>query len=276
MVVPFAGQQHADRYAACRGTQQRVAKAPVREKIRRAALDRLPRARHQDLEQDARLRGAPRRRRAVDHHAEARAGRHDSRLANVGEQKILLRKDLARGFEPVLGERSLQTFHQFAGNAEHGVAPRRVVGGGPDPVVRDAGTADESHFGVDHEDVAVGAIVEALERVPGDRLIPVDLAAGRAQRGKIPVRRRQAADAVDDQAHRNARPRALDQGGEDLAALIERARAGVTVRLVVDRIGSLATPNRYSSALRAAGGKVYWYQPIAWYALKRFNNRTPR
>src|SRR2546429_876939 len=64
--------------------------------------------------------------------------------------------------------------------------------------------------------------------------------------------------------------------GEVLAALIERARAGVTVRLVVDRIGSLATPNRYFSELRAAGGKVYWYQPIAWYTLKRFNNRTHR
>ncbi|TMI41856.1 MAG: cardiolipin synthase B, partial [Betaproteobacteria bacterium] len=63
---------------------------------------------------------------------------------------------------------------------------------------------------------------------------------------------------------------------EVLAALIERARAGVAVRLVVDRFGSLATPNRYFSELRAAGGKVYWYQPIAWYTLKRFNNRTHR
>src|SRR5882672_11268538 len=63
---------------------------------------------------------------------------------------------------------------------------------------------------------------------------------------------------------------------EVLGALIERARAGVAVRLVVDRIGSLATPNRYFSELRAAGGKVYWYQPIAWYTLKRFNNRTHR
>src|SRR6266480_390571 len=57
---------------------------------------------------------------------------------------------------------------------------------------------------------------------------------------------------------------------EVLAALIERARAGVSVRLVVDLIGSLATPNRYFSELRAAGGKLYWY------TLKRFNNRTHR
>src|SRR5207244_1795568 len=31
-----------------------------------------------------------------------------------------------------------------------------------------------------------------------------------------------------------------------------------------------------AALLRAAGGKVYWYQPIAWYTLKRFNNRTHR
>jgi cardiolipin synthase A/B len=61
-----------------------------------------------------------------------------------------------------------------------------------------------------------------------------------------------------------------------MEALIERARAGVAVRLVIDRIGSFATPDRYFEALRAAGGRVYWYQPIAWYTLKRFNNRTHR
>src|SRR5205809_611132 len=31
-----------------------------------------------------------------------------------------------------------------------------------------------------------------------------------------------------------------------------------------------------NARLCAAGGKVYWYQPIAWYTLKRFNNRTHR
>jgi cardiolipin synthase A/B len=63
---------------------------------------------------------------------------------------------------------------------------------------------------------------------------------------------------------------------EFMAALIERARAGVAIRLVVDRIGSFATPDRYFAGLRAVGAKVYWYQPIAWYTLKRFNNRTHR
>jgi len=63
---------------------------------------------------------------------------------------------------------------------------------------------------------------------------------------------------------------------EVLAALEERARAGVRVRLIVDRYGSLRTPGGYFAALRRAGGRVFWYQPIAWYTLKRLNNRTHR
>ena len=63
---------------------------------------------------------------------------------------------------------------------------------------------------------------------------------------------------------------------EFLAALEERARAGVRVRLIVDRYGSLFTPKRDFAALRAAGGEMVWYQPIAWYTLKRLNNRTHR
>lgn len=65
-------------------------------------------------------------------------------------------------------------------------------------------------------------------------------------------------------------------GDAFLSALEERARAGVAVRVIVDRIGSLRTPDGYFERLRAAGGRVLWYQPIAWYTLKRFNNRTHR
>jgi len=65
-------------------------------------------------------------------------------------------------------------------------------------------------------------------------------------------------------------------GDRFLAALTERAQAGVAVRVVVDAIGSFPTPDRYFETLRAAGGAVAWYQPIRWYTLKRFNNRTHR
>ena len=46
-----------------------------------------------------------------------------------------------------------------------------------------------------------------------------------------------------------------------LEALAVRARAGVTVRVIVDRIGSFPTPDRFFTPLRAAGGVVKWYQP---------------
>ena len=65
-------------------------------------------------------------------------------------------------------------------------------------------------------------------------------------------------------------------GDRFVAALTERAQAGATVRVLVDVIGSFPTPDRYFATLRAAGGIVAWYQPIRWYTLKRFNNRTHR
>ena len=58
--------------------------------------------------------------------------------------------------------------------------------------------------------------------------------------------------------------------------LEQRARAGVKVRLVIDAIGSMLTPERYFSQLRLAGGEIMWYQPVRWHTLKRFNNRTHR
>ncbi|HZZ91469.1 MAG TPA: phospholipase D-like domain-containing protein [Usitatibacter sp.] len=65
-------------------------------------------------------------------------------------------------------------------------------------------------------------------------------------------------------------------GARFLAALTAAAQRGVKVRVIVDAIGSLITPSRYFEALRAAGGQVAWYQPVRWYTLKRFNNRTHR
>jgi cardiolipin synthase A/B len=65
-------------------------------------------------------------------------------------------------------------------------------------------------------------------------------------------------------------------GDRFLSALTATALRGVKVRLVIDAIGSFLTPNRYFDRLRAAGGRVMWYQPIRWYTFKRLNNRTHR
>lgn len=63
---------------------------------------------------------------------------------------------------------------------------------------------------------------------------------------------------------------------EILAALSERARAGVQVRLIVDRLGSIGTHNAYFDGLRAAGGKMCWYHPIRWNTWQNVDQRTHR
>ncbi len=42
-------------------------------------------------------------------------------------------------------------------------------------------------------------------------------------------------------------------------ALIERARAGVTVRLLLDALGSAATPHTFLAPLAQAGGQIAWF-----------------
>lgn len=58
--------------------------------------------------------------------------------------------------------------------------------------------------------------------------------------------------------------------------LAERARAGVTVRIVIDSIGSFLTRSNHFRELLDAGGRVERYHPFRWYLLPRVNNRTHR
>src|SRR5689334_7523116 len=59
-------------------------------------------------------------------------------------------------------------------------------------------------------------------------------------------------------------------------AMVDRARAGVEVRIVMDAIGSVGMGGRSARRLREAGCKLNFYQPIRWYRLHRLNNRTHR
>ncbi|MDY6948563.1 MAG: phospholipase D-like domain-containing protein [Pseudomonadota bacterium] len=61
-----------------------------------------------------------------------------------------------------------------------------------------------------------------------------------------------------------------------LAALCERARGGVHVRVVIDAIGSLRTGPSYFEPLIAAGGQVSRYHPLHLHMLRRWNSRTHR
>jgi cardiolipin synthase len=59
-------------------------------------------------------------------------------------------------------------------------------------------------------------------------------------------------------------------------ALVERARAGVEVRVVLDSIGSSRMGGAPVRRLRAAGCRVRFYQSVSLYRLHRLNNRTHR
>ena len=61
-----------------------------------------------------------------------------------------------------------------------------------------------------------------------------------------------------------------------LAALTERARDGVEVRLTVDAVGSFSTPDSLFAPLRAAGGRMVWYHPVGWNTWQHLDNRTHR
>ena len=59
-------------------------------------------------------------------------------------------------------------------------------------------------------------------------------------------------------------------------ALAERARAGVTVKILLDAIGSSSIGAGILEILESGGCQLAWYNPIKWYTIGRFNNRTHR
>jgi cardiolipin synthase A/B len=70
--------------------------------------------------------------------------------------------------------------------------------------------------------------------------------------------------------------RADEIGKQFMAAMMDRAGAGVAVTLVVDAIGSFWLGIRGVKRLREAGVRVKQYQRLKWYRLARVNNRTHR
>jgi cardiolipin synthase len=59
-------------------------------------------------------------------------------------------------------------------------------------------------------------------------------------------------------------------------ALCERAKAGVTVRLLIDAVGGAIMSTRTIGQLERAGVHVGWFRPIRFGHLRRFNYRTHR
>ena len=65
-------------------------------------------------------------------------------------------------------------------------------------------------------------------------------------------------------------------GQRIIAALTERAKAGVEVRVVLDGIGAYRLSNRALEPLRQAGGDVAWFNPVSGFRPRLANFRTHR
>src|SRR5688572_28012074 len=63
---------------------------------------------------------------------------------------------------------------------------------------------------------------------------------------------------------------------EMFAALTERARAGVQVRVLLDGMGGIRAPKEGIAALRAAGGKVERFRALRFGKITRFYKRMHR
>src|SRR5207245_2220580 len=106
---------------------------------------------------------------------------------------------------------------------------------------------EEPDPSVDDEQLAVGPVVDARQALPADRVIELDVAPGLDQGREILAGRQEAADRIEDHAHRHARggPRGhrLQEAAGDLAALedvglqmdaVARLAYGLQLRLVED------------------------------------------
>ena len=59
-------------------------------------------------------------------------------------------------------------------------------------------------------------------------------------------------------------------------ALVERARAGVKVKVLLDALGSSTTKESYFDELKKAGGAIGWYHSLRWNNIPDYNNRSHR
>ena len=65
-------------------------------------------------------------------------------------------------------------------------------------------------------------------------------------------------------------------GGMYLDAMVDRARAGVEVNVLVDAFGSAGLRRNFFKPLLEAGGRMQFYNSPRWYRLTRMDNRTHR
>jgi len=59
-------------------------------------------------------------------------------------------------------------------------------------------------------------------------------------------------------------------------ALADRARDGVSVKVLLDAVGSATIGTTILETLESGGCQLAWFHPIHWYTIRRFNFRTHR
>jgi cardiolipin synthase len=67
-----------------------------------------------------------------------------------------------------------------------------------------------------------------------------------------------------------------DIGRQFAAALAERARGGIPVKILLDAVGSATIGSEILETLEAGGCQLAWYNRIHWYTIGQFNHRTHR
>ncbi len=67
-----------------------------------------------------------------------------------------------------------------------------------------------------------------------------------------------------------------DIGNQFAQALIERARAGVRIHVMLDWVGAAKIDENLLEGMKQAGVEVEMYRPLRWYNLARMNHRTHR
>jgi len=65
-------------------------------------------------------------------------------------------------------------------------------------------------------------------------------------------------------------------GRQFAEALAGRAREGVSVKILLDAVGSASIGSEILETLEAGGCQLAWYNRIRWYTIGRFNHRTHR
>ena len=118
---------------------------------------------------------------------------------------------IAGGLDPVVVEGGLKLRHHRAFDLEMHVAPMVGVLCVAGPLLGHADAAGEGRVPIDHQQLAVGAVVHAAEVVPVQRAVALHLRAGVLHGLDQVLVHLDAADPVEQHGHLHARLGALGQ-----------------------------------------------------------------